>query len=79
MWFLLSTLGTTSNESKNAKEIASYKRVIVVTELFTIAVNDFNEKKSARYGQMLVVTEIVVSRTHCSLRFFTCFINFSQL
>ena len=38
-----------------------YKRLLVVTELFNIAVNDFDAQKSARYSRVLLVTELVVS------------------
>ena len=36
-----------------------------LTELFNIAVNDFDGKKSARYSRVLVVTELAVSGTQC--------------
>ena len=38
---------------------------IIVTELFGIAVNDFDAKKSARYSRVLVVIELVASGTQC--------------
>ena len=38
-----------------------YKRLLVVTELFNIAVNDFDAQKSAHYSRVLLVTELVVS------------------
>ena len=38
-----------------------YKRLLVVTELFNIAVNDFDAQKSARYSRVLLVTVLVVS------------------
>ena len=37
----------------------------VVTELFNIAINDFNREKFACYSRVLVVTEVVVSETQC--------------
>ena len=43
---------------------ASCKWVLVVGELFHIAV-DFDAQKSAHYSWMLVVTELVVSATQC--------------
>ena len=53
------------NKKKDVKETASYKWVLVVTELFNIRVNDFDVKKSAHYNWVLVVTELVVSGTQC--------------
>ena len=38
-----------------------YKRLLVVTEHFNIAVNDFDAQKSAHYSRVLLVTELVVS------------------
>ena len=35
---------------------------LFLTELFNIAVNDFDAKKSARYSRVLVVTEFLVTR-----------------
>ena len=35
--------------------------MLVVTELFNIAVNEYCAKKSAHYTRMLVVTEFLVS------------------
>ena len=40
--------------------------MLIVTELFNIAVNYFDAKKSAHYSRVLFVTELVVSGTHCS-------------
>ena len=37
--------------------------MLIVTELFNIAVNDYVAKKSARYSRVLVVTELVTSGT----------------
>ena len=65
--FTGSTLGTVYNELKDAKETARCKQVLVVTELFNFAVNDFNAKKSAHYSQVLVVTELAVSGADCKL------------
>ena len=48
-----------------SKETARYSRVLVVTKLFNMAVNDFDAKNSARYSQVLVVTELVLSGTQC--------------
>ena len=39
--------------------------MLIVTELFNIAVNGFDAKKS-RYKRVLVVTELVVSGTKCN-------------
>ena len=40
--------------------------MLVVTELFNIAVNDTHAKKSVCYSRMFVVTELVVSGTQCA-------------
>ena len=40
---------------KNAKETARCKWVLVVIQLFNIAVNDFDAKKSAHYNRVRVV------------------------
>ena len=39
--------------------------MLVITEHFNIAVNDFDAKKSARYSRVLVVIEFVVSWIQC--------------
>ena len=36
------TLGPTYNEYKDAKEIARFKWVLIITELFIIAINDYD-------------------------------------
>ena len=51
---------------KDARKTAHYKWVLVVTELFNIAINDFDIKKSSRYSQMFVVAELVTSGTQCN-------------
>ena len=61
------TLGPAYNEQKDAKETARYKWVLLVTELFNMAVNDFDAKQSARYSRVLVVTELVLSGTQCNV------------
>ena len=43
------------------------KKLLVVTELFNIAVNGYGAKKSTRYSRVLVVTELVISGTQCTL------------
>ena len=40
--------------------------MFVVTELFNIAVNDFDAKKSTCYSRVLDKTELVVSGTQCT-------------
>ena len=40
--------------------------MLIVTELFNIAVNDFDAKKFADCGQVLFVTELLISGTQCS-------------
>ena len=44
------------------------RRVLVVTKLSNIALNDFDAKESVRCKQLLVVTELVVSGTQCKGR-----------
>ena len=46
------------------KRTTHYKWVLIVAELFNIAVNDFDAK-----DRMLVVTELVVSGVQCTLFF----------
>ena len=45
------------------KPTGGCKWILIVTELFNIAVNDFDAEKSARYSPVLVVTELVVCGT----------------
>ena len=42
--------------------------MLIVTELFDLAVNDIEAKKSSRYSRVLAVTELVVSGIQCSYR-----------
>ena len=63
------TLGPAYIEQIDAKKTARCRRVLVVTELFNIAVNDFDAKKFAPCRRVLVVTELVVSGTQCTLKF----------
>ena len=67
LFIIVHTLGPAYNEQKDAKETARYKWVLVVMELFNMAVNDFDAKQSARYSRVLVVTELVLSGTQCNL------------
>ena len=46
-------------------ETSSSERVCIVSNLFTIAVNDFHAKKSVRYNWVLIPTEPFVNRTQC--------------
>ena len=39
--------------------------MLVVTELFNIAVNDSDTKKADHYRRVLVITKLVVSGTQC--------------
>ena len=64
---VIGTLGPAYNEQIDAKKTARCRGVLVVTELFNIAVNYFNAKKSTRCRRVLVVTEFVVSGTQCNL------------
>ena len=57
----LITLDPADNEQKDAKETAGYTWVLVVTELFNMAVNYFDAKQSARYSRVLSVTELALS------------------
>ena len=49
------TLGSACSKWKEAKKNVCSKLVLVVTELFNIAVNDIDAKESARYSRVLVV------------------------
>ena len=60
------TPGPAYNAQKDAKETACYKWLLIVTELFNMAVNDFDAKQSPRYSRVLVVTELVLSGTQCN-------------
>ena len=62
---ILNTPDPAYNEYKDAKETARYKWVLIVEELFNMAVNDSDAEKSAPFSRMLVVTEVVVSETQC--------------
>ena len=64
---MVTTLGPAYNEQNDAKETARYKWVLVVTELFNMAVSDFDAKQSACYSRMFFVTELVLSGTQCRL------------
>ena len=59
-------LGPAYNEQIDANKTARCRGVLIVTEVFNIAVNDFDSKKSTRCRQVLVVTELVVSGTQCN-------------
>ena len=60
---IYNTLGPTYNEQKDAKEYVPSKRVLVVTELSNIVVNDFDMNKAAHYSRIVVVTEVVANGT----------------
>ena len=60
------TLGPAYNEQIDAKKTAHCRGVLVVTELFNIAVNYFDAKKATRCRRVLVVTELVVSGIQCN-------------
>ena len=61
---ILKYTGSRLQRQKDAKETARYKWMLVVTELFNIAVNQFDAKKSSR--TVFVVTELVVSEIQCT-------------
>ena len=46
------------NEQKDTKETASYKQVLVVTELFNTAANNFGARKSTHCEGALIHNEI---------------------
>ena len=48
------------------KKLLFHEWVLIVTELFNIAVNDFDTNKSACYNWVLAVTELVVRGTQCT-------------
>ena len=54
------TLDPAYNEQIDAKKAARCRGVLIVTELFNIAVNCFDAKKSTHCRRVLVVTELVV-------------------
>ena len=60
------TLGLACNEQMDAKKTAGCRRLLVVTELFNIAVNDFDTKKFTHWKWVLVVTELVINRAQCT-------------
>ena len=62
---ILNTPDPAYNEYKDTKETARYKWVLIVTELFNMAVYDSVAEKSAPYSRVLIVTEVVVSETQC--------------
>ena len=64
-WWLKKSKKIFETRNSNTLGHAHSKWVFIVTELFNIAVNDFNAKKSAHYSRVLVVTELVESRTQC--------------
>ena len=45
------------------RKLFDVRRVLVVTELFNVAVIEFDAKESAHSRRMLVVTELVISGT----------------
>ena len=47
------------------------KKLLVVTELFTIAINYFDAKISAHSSKVLLLTELVVSGTRYNLNYVT--------
>ena len=61
-------LGPAYNELIDAKKTAPCRKVLLETELFNIAVNDFDANTSTRCRRLLVVTELVVSGTRCILQ-----------
>ena len=53
-------LGKHLHREKNATEVIRCNRVLVVTERFSIVVNDFNANISVRHIQIPIVTELVI-------------------
>ena len=51
--------------SKNMQKKLRSKRMLIVTKLFNMALNNFDAKKTARYIRVIVETELVVSGTQC--------------
>ena len=49
------------------RKLLVFWRVLVVTELYNIAVNDFDAKESARCRRVLIVIEIAVNVAQCTL------------
>ena len=69
------TLGPAYNEQKDAKETVRYKWVLVVTDHFNMAVNDFDSEQSACYSRMLVVTELVLSGIQCTKNLMSFYVS----
>ena len=68
------TQGPAYNEQFDAQKSVCSNRVLVVTKLFNIGVNDrllTQQKLSAHSSRVLFVTELVVSGTLCSTQFLT--------
>ena len=61
-----STLGPAYHEQVDAKKTVRCRRVLIVTEVFNIAVNDFDAKKPTG-RQVPVVTLLILSGTQCKL------------
>ena len=57
-WRKVSTLDPAYNEQKDAKETARYKWVLVVTELFNMAVNDCEQNNQLVIAGCLYTTWI---------------------
>ena len=73
-----STLSTAYNEQIDAEKTVRCRRVLVITELFNIAVNYFDAKKFTHCRRVLVVTELVVSGTQCTLIFICTHLKFCK-
>ena len=64
-FFQSATLEPAYNKQIDATKTARCRRVLKVTELFDLALYDFDAKKSTCFKWVLVVTELVVSGTQC--------------
>ena len=49
---------TRNEKKKHAKETDRCEWLLIVTDLYDIAVNDFDAKKSARYSWEFIVTKL---------------------
>ena len=54
-------LATSAKMQKKLLILSGFKWELVATELFNIAVNDFDAKTSARFSLVLLVTKLAVS------------------
>ena len=59
--------GVNDRKIHTKEKAARCRRVLIVTELFNIAVNEYCTRKSACYSRVFVVIEFVISGTQCTV------------